>query len=57
MIEVDEVVNKTIINLHISYAEPDIAELTRRPGDSGQTTSPSTTPWGIPTQTRRLEER
>ena len=64
MIEIDEVLNKTITDLYISYVEPDIAELKRRPGDLGQTTSPSTTPWGITTQTtggvmmgRRLEQR
>ena len=38
MIEIDELVNKTITNLHISYEEPDI--LTRR---TGWTTTPQTT--------------
>ena len=63
MIEIDELVNKTITNLLISYVEPDIAKLMRRPTDLGQTTTLSTSPWEILPQTtggdmmgRRLEQ-
>ena len=49
MIMVDEVVNKTITDLHISYEEPDI--LTRR---TGQTTMLQTTRGAL--TIRRLEQ-
>ena len=57
MIEIDEVVNKAITDLHISYVEPK-----RRPGYLEQTTTPSTSPWEIQTTVgdkmgRRLEQR
>jgi hypothetical protein len=49
MIMVDEVVNKTIIDLHISYGEPDT--LTR---SAGQTITPQTT--GGAMTSRRWEQ-
>ena len=45
MIEVDEVVNKTITDLHISYEEPEISTMTMQ-----QTTGSAMTP-------RRWEQR
>jgi hypothetical protein len=53
VIKVDEVVGMNITNSHISYEEPDVAELTRGLRDSGQTPEPRAASSGTPPQSTR----